>query len=63
MNDNDNAAYYLSRAEQEEEAAQKAVNPLAADIHRTLASRYWARACGIESYNVDDLQTLSIVRD
>lgn len=65
MNDNDNhnAAYYLSRGKQEDEAARKAVNPLAADIHRSLASCYRAKACGINTYDADDAQKLSVVRD
>ena len=58
MNDNDNADYYLSRADQEEEAAHKAVNPLAASIHLSLASRYRAKAGDFE-----ECQKLSIVRD
>ena len=63
MNDNDIAAYYLSRAEQEDEAAHTAVSPLAADIHRSLATRYRAKAAGYNNYDVDDRQKLSIVRD
>lgn len=44
MENNDNAAYYLARAKEEDEAARSAVNPLAARIHSTLASRYRANA-------------------
>lgn len=58
MRDRNNAAYYLSRAEQEDEAARKAVKPIAASIHRSLASRYRARAS-----DYDDCQSLSVVRD
>jgi hypothetical protein len=62
-NDSNNVAYNLSRAEQEDEAARNAVNPLAADIHRSLAIRYRARASGLVVYSQDDCQTLSIVLD
>ena len=50
MNDNkqDDFAYYLSRADQEDEAARKAENPLAAAMHRCLASRYRALVGGPE---------------
>lgn len=40
MNDNDDAAYFSRRAEEEDEAARIAVNPIATTIHRSLASRY-----------------------
>ena len=59
MNDNDQTAYYLSRAEQEDGAALKAVNPLAADIHRSLASRYRAKARGFNAYDLEDCQKLA----
>lgn len=65
MNDNDKA-YYLSRAEQEDEAAREAVNPLAANIHRTLGRRYRAKAgspiTGLPSAleNADDRQKISV---
>ena len=58
MKDRDNAKYYLSRAEQEDEAARKAAQPVAAVIHRSLASRYRAKALECEEY-----QSLSVVRD
>ena len=54
----DNAAYYLARAEQEDEAASNAVNLLASKIHRTLASCYRARAC-----EFDDRGELSAADD
>ena len=63
MNDTGNAAYYSSRARQEDEAARTAVNPLAATIHHSLASRYRAKASGFNIQDVDDGQRLSIVRD
>jgi hypothetical protein len=53
-----NAAYYWARAQQEDAAARRALNPLAATIHRSLASRYRAKADELE-----DSQLLSIVRD
>ena len=58
MNDNENAAYYFSRAEQEEEAARKATNPIAAEIHRSLANRYRAKA-----YDLHEWQRVSTARD
>lgn len=60
MNDNGDTAYYLSRAEQEDLAAHEAVNPLAAKIHRTLASRYREQA---ESPKPLENIWLSLVRD
>lgn len=61
MNDNtDDTAYYRLRAKQENEAARKAANSLAAAIHRTLASRYEALAKAPDS---EERQKLSIVRD
>lgn len=59
MNDNDNAAYYLSRAEQEDEAASKAANPIAATIHRSLANRYRAKAGELDGRQ----EQLSVVRE
>jgi hypothetical protein len=56
------ASYYLSRAEQEDEAALNAANPLAADIHRNLAIRYRNKAYGFHAH-LDARQKLSIVRD
>ncbi len=44
MTSNDNAGYYLSRAEQEEQAARATINALAAQIHGSLAERYRAKA-------------------
>ena len=44
MNNNDDAGYFASRAEEEEEAARLAVAPLAANIHRELAERYRVKA-------------------
>ncbi len=41
---NDDAAYFQSRAEQEDEAVRNAATELAADIHRDLAKRYRAKA-------------------
>lgn len=58
MTDNDNAAYYVSRAEQEEAAARLTTNSLAVSIHRSLASRYRAKA-----RDFDDGPGLSIVHD
>jgi hypothetical protein len=58
MNDDKNAAYYWSRAQQEDEAAREAASPLAARIHRSFASRYRVKADDLE-----DNQLLSIVRD
>lgn len=58
MKHNEDAAYYLSRAEQEDEAALRAANPLAASIHRTLASRYRVKAS-----EPDEVQKLILVRD
>lgn len=43
MNDNDDAVYFDRRATEEDEAARTAQNPLAASIHRSLASRYRAK--------------------
>ena len=58
MRDCDNAAYYLARAEQEDEAARLAVKPVAVIIHESLASRYRAKASECQEY-----QTLSVVPD
>lgn len=44
MKDNDNAAYYFNRAEQEEAAARNTDNPLAMKIHLNLAERYRTKA-------------------
>ena len=57
MTDSDNAAYYLSRAQQEDEAARNAVKPVAASIHRSLANRYRAKAGECE-----ESRSLSVVR-
>ena len=57
MTDNENAAYYLTRAQQEDEAARKAVSPVAASIHRSLAGRYRAKAVEWE-----ESQSLNVVR-
>lgn len=58
MTDNDNAGYYLARAEQEEEAARITTNALAVTIHLSLASRYRAKAI-----ECDENQRLRLVRD
>lgn len=58
MNDNDDAAYYLSRAEQEDEAARRAINSIAASIHRNLASRYRSKAEDFEHF-----EKLNLARD
>jgi hypothetical protein len=58
MTDNENAAYYLSRAEQEEEAASLTNNPIAGVIHLSLAQRYRVKALECE-----DGQRLRLVRD
>jgi hypothetical protein len=67
MNNRD-TAYYLERAEQEEEAARRAVNPRAATIHRTLAIGY--RAMAVDriselpmSFRDDERKEFSVVRD
>lgn len=59
----DEASYYVFRAEQEDEAARKAANPRAANIHRSLASGYRVKAYGSNAYDRDARQKLSIVRD
>ena len=48
MRDNDNAGYYLIRAEQEEEASRITTNALAATVHLSLAERYRAKASECE---------------
>ena len=53
-----NEAYYLRRAEQEEQAAIKADNPQAMTVHRDLAGRYRTRASEPE-----DGRHLKLVRD
>lgn len=58
MQDTDSAAYYLTRAEQESEAARLTTNVLAATIHLSLAERYRARADECEQ-----VPTLRLVRD
>lgn len=58
MKDNQSAAYYLSRAEQEEAAALAASSALAANIHRNLADRYRVKAAGFP-----DERRLTLVRD
>lgn len=58
MTDTDSAAYYLLRAEQEEEAARSTINALAVMIHLGLADRYRAKACECE-----EGQRLRLVRD
>ncbi len=44
MQDTESATYYLSRAEQESDAARDTTNVLAATIHLSLAERYRAKA-------------------
>ncbi len=58
MKDNENSAYYFSRAEQEEEAARVSANPLAAKIHLSLADRY-----RVAAYEREEGQRLRLVRD
>lgn len=64
----DDRSYYLGRAEQEQEAASRAVNPRAASIHRTLACRYRAKAVSpfaklpLRLRN-EDLQEFNVIRD
>lgn len=53
-----NEAYYLRRAEQEEQAAIAAANPQAMTVHRDLAGRYRTRASEPE-----DGRHLKLVRD
>ena len=48
MTDNENSGYYLTRAVQEEEAAQATTNPLAVKIHLSLADRYRSKASECE---------------
>jgi hypothetical protein len=58
MTNNDNADYYLVRAEQEEQAALQTTNALAAAVHSSLAERYRAKACECE-----EIPQLRLVRD
>lgn len=57
MNNNENAAYYFNRAEQEEASANATSNLLAASIHLGLADRYRAKASECE-----DGQILKLIR-
>lgn len=57
MTDNENAGYYLARAEQEEEAARLTTNELAATIHLSRASRYRAKAS-----ECDENQKIRLIR-
>ena len=58
MKDNENAAYYFMRAEQEEEAARATTNSLAASIHLGLAERY-----RIKAFECEEGRRLRLVRD
>lgn len=58
MTDNENAAYYYARAEQEEEAARLTTNAIASVVHLSLADRYRLKAVECESG-----QRLKLVRD
>ena len=58
MMDTESAAYFISRAEQEEEAARVTKNELARVIHADLAYRYRVKA-----WQWEQGQKLRLVRD
>ncbi len=58
MEDNENAAYYFLRAEQEQEAARATTNPIAVKIHLSLAERYRMKA-----FECDEVRVLRLIRD